>query len=107
MSIDSRRILDDAAAPHLASGRLVDGTMMGFACLRSGSTGGFVATAHRSTGDLVVELPRVRDADPTEAGIGAPFAPAGKVFSEWVAVSADHESSSGALLSEAMEFVDG
>ncbi len=52
----------------------------------------------RTTGDLVVELLRVRVAELIEAGIGAPFAPAGKVFSEWVAVSADHESSSGALL---------
>lgn len=107
MSVDTRRILDDAAAPHLANGRLVDGTMMGFACLRSGSSGGFVATAHRSTGDLVVKLPRRRVAELVEAGVGAPFAPAGKVFSEWVAVSADHEGSWDALLSEAMEFVDG
>lgn len=81
--------------------------MMGFACLRSGTTGGFVATAHRSTGDLVVKLPKARVAELIDEGVGASFAPAGKVFSEWVAVSADHEQRWDALVNEAIEFVDG
>ncbi len=81
--------------------------MMGFACLRSGASGGFVATAHRSTGDLVVKLPKPRVRELIDEGVGTPFAPAGKVFSEWVAVSASHQHSWDALLAEAMEFVDG
>ena len=107
MTEESRQVLDDAAQEYLASGRLVEGTMMGFACLRSGSTGGFVATAHRSTGELVVKLPKRRVRELIEAGVGAPFAPAGKVFSEWVAISTGHENEWESLLAEAIEFVDG
>ena len=48
------------ADEFIASGRVEEGTMMGHHCLRATLTGGFVATVDRSTGDLVVKLPRQR-----------------------------------------------
>ena len=79
--------------------------MMGHHCLRSTSGGGFVATVERSSGDLVTKLPRARVEELIESGIGAPFAPAGKVFREWVAVSAVHGDRWEELISESITFV--
>lgn len=60
--------------------------MMGHPCLRATSGGGFVATVERSSGNLVVKLPKDRVTDLIGSGEGLAFAPAGKVFSEWVAI---------------------
>ncbi len=79
--------------------------MMGHHCLRSTSSGGFVATVERSSGNLVTKLPRARVEELIESGIGAPFAPAGKVFREWVAVGADHGDRWEDLISESIAFV--
>ena len=51
----------ELAEPHLASGRLVEGTMMGHQCLRSASTNGFVATVARASGNVVAKLPAARN----------------------------------------------
>jgi len=42
-----------------------------------------------------------------EAGEGLAFAPAGKVFREWVALPTFDEDRWTALIEESMEFVDG
>lgn len=89
----------------IAEGRVEEGTMMGHHCLRSTQGGGFVATVERSSGDLVAKLPRARVAELIDSGIGAPFAPAGRVFREWVAVSADHVDRWEALVTESIDFV--
>lgn len=89
----------------IAEGKVEEGTMMGHHCLRSTSGGGFVATVERSSGDLVTKLPRARVEELIESGIGAPFAPAGKVFREWVAISADHDDRWEELISESIAFV--
>jgi hypothetical protein len=60
----------DAAAPLLGEGVLEEGTIMGGACVRSDG--------------IVVKLPRERVEALIESGAGASFAPAGKVFKEWV-----------------------
>ena len=39
----------EVAEPFLASGRLVEGTMMGHQCLRTAAGNGFVATVERSS----------------------------------------------------------
>ncbi len=96
----------DVAEPLLGSGQLVEGTMMGQQCLRS-AAGGFVATVERTTGALVVKLPKTRVAELVESGDGAAFAPAGKVFKEWVAVESFDETRWTDLIAESMEFVDG
>lgn len=97
----------ELAEPHLATGRLVEGTMMGHQCLRSGRTDGFVATVARRTGDTVVKLPRTRVAELIDAGVGRSFAPAGRVFREWVAISDIDDDTWAALLDESLAFVDG
>jgi len=96
----------DVAEPFLGSGRLVEGTMMGHQCLRS-ATGGFIATVEHETGALVVKLPKARVLELLASGDGSPFAPAGKVFSEWVAVPSFDETQWAALILESMEFVGG
>lgn len=94
------------ADDFIASGRLIEGTMMGTQCLRSASSDGFVATVERSTGNLVVKLPKNRVAELIAAGQGLSFAPATKVFKEWVAIPDFDESVWTALIEESMQFVD-
>jgi hypothetical protein len=97
----------DLAEPYLASGALVEGTMMGHQCLRTAGSNGFVATIERSTGNLVVKLPKARVTELVDAGEGAAFSPAGKVFKEWVELPAFDERRWTALLEESIDFVDG
>ncbi|MFW2384060.1 MAG: hypothetical protein ACN4GZ_20070 [Acidimicrobiales bacterium] len=96
----------DVAEPFLGRRDLVEGTMMGHQCLRTAG-GGFVATVERSSGSLVVKLPKARVAALIEAGEGQPFAPAGKVFSEWVAIPAFDEQQWTKHIEASMAFVDG
>ena len=56
--------------------------MMGYPCVRL--AGQFLASYDDKAGCLVVKLPRERVAELVETGTGDPFAPAGKVFREWV-----------------------
>ena len=97
----------DLAEPHLASGRLVEGAMMGQQCLRTARTNGFVATIERSTGNVVLKLPKERVAEMVDSGTGLSFAPGGKVFREWVAVPDIDEDTWSRLLEESIDFVDG
>lgn len=104
---DDHRRFWEVAEPYLATGALVEGTMMGHPCLRSGASDGFVATVERSSGNLVVKLPKGRVAALVESGDGLPFAPAKKVFREWVALPVFDERRWADLLEESMAFVDG
>jgi hypothetical protein len=96
----------DVAEPFLGRGDLVEGTMMGHQCLRTAG-GGFVATVERGSGSLVVKLPKARVAALIETGEGQPFAPAGKVFSEWVAIPTFDEQEWTAHIEASLAFVDG
>jgi hypothetical protein len=64
--------------------RVVEGTIMGSRCLRVGTE--FLAMVDYKGSGLIVKLPRSRVAELIEAGVGRPFAPAGKVFREWVSI---------------------
>lgn len=97
----------DVAEPYVASGALVEGTMMGHQCLRAAASNGFVATVERPTGNLVVKLPRERVAELIEAGHGLAFAPAKKVFKEWVALPTFDARRWSDLIEESIRFVDG
>lgn len=96
----------DVADDFIASGRLIEGTMMGTQCLRSASSDGFVATVERATGNLVVKLPKERVAELIADGDGLPFAPATRVFKEWVAIATFDEKVWTTLIEESMRFVD-
>ncbi len=77
-------------------------TMMGCPCLRLG--GRFLASYDDKAPSLVVKLPRERVAELIERGDGEPFAPAGKVFREWVSVPTIDPELWRVLLAEAVDF---
>ena len=56
---------------------------------------------------LVVKLPRERVAKLVENGEGDPFAPAGKVFREWVSIPTVGRELWQTLLAEATDFARG
>lgn len=72
-------LADELRADHP---ELVEGTIMNGRCLRLGSE--FLALVDRRSAGLVVKLPRERVAELIAADRGRPFAPAGRVFREWV-----------------------
>lgn len=80
-----------------------EGTLMGFPCLREG--GEFFGACDHRTGDLFAKLPADRVSELIETGRGEPFAPAGRVFKEWVLVCERDEARWLALLEEARAFV--
>jgi hypothetical protein len=87
----------------VAQGKAEIGTMMGHPCLRTG--GAFFATAGHSGQELIVKLPVDRVRELIAAGVGEPFAPAGRTFREWVAVPHDHRRRWADLVEEARLFV--
>ncbi|MEM9133908.1 MAG: hypothetical protein AAF962_02790 [Actinomycetota bacterium] len=96
----------DAAASLQADGVIEEGTIMGGPCVRTGG-GEFVGMPHHKGPGLVVKLPRARVQALIEEGSGQVFAPAGKVFSEWVLIEAYDEGVWESLLRESVAFVDG
>ena len=92
-----------AVAPLQAAGRLEEGTMFGFRCVRAGKA--FVAMPGHESEGMVVKLPAARVTELLASGKGAPVAPAGKVFKEWVEIAATEDW--GAYLDEALEFAGG
>lgn len=93
----------DVAQPLMAAGKAEEGELMRSRCIRVGKE--FLAMPEYRTGDLVVKLPRGRVDELIEAGQGLAFAPAKKVFREWVQVPERDEALWTALLDEGYEFV--
>jgi len=93
----------DLVQPRIEAGDLEEGTIMGRRCVRS--EGAFVAMAHSRTGALVVRLAPERVSALVRSGEGEPFAPAGRVFREWVMVPREDEALWTGLLDEALEEV--
>jgi hypothetical protein len=83
--------------------RVDEGTIMGGRCVRVGPE--FLALVGFKECGLVVKLPRERVADLIDEGVGQPFAPAGKVFREWVAIPIADRTRWLALLREGVGFV--
>jgi hypothetical protein len=83
--------------------RVEEGTIMGGRCARVG--GEFLALVDFKGSGLVVKLPRARVDELIESGVGEPFAPAGKVFREWVSVPRRDRRRWRALLREGIAFV--
>lgn len=83
--------------------RVEEGTIMGGRCARV--AGEFLGLVDFHGSGLVVKLPRERVQELIEQGVGRPFAPAGKVFKEWVSVPARDRRRWRALLREGVAFV--
>jgi hypothetical protein len=83
--------------------RIIEGTIMNGRCLRVGKE--FLALVDYKGSGLVVKLPRARVAELIESGVGQPFAPAGRVFKEWVSVPKPDRRRWLGLLREAIAFV--
>ena len=73
-----------AAELSAEDARVVEGTIMNGRCLRVGKE--FLALVDYAGSGLVVKLPAARVAALIGAGEGRAFAPAGRVFREWVSV---------------------
>ena len=85
--------------------RIIEGTIMGGRCLRVGKE--FLALVNHKGSGLVVKLPKARVAQLIEQGKGEAFAPAGRVFKEWVSVPKPDRRRWRSLLLEGVEFVAG
>ncbi len=94
----------DVANPLIADGVIEEGTIMGGLCVRI--NGEFVGMPHHKGDGIVVKLPRVRVADLIAEGTGKSFAPAGKVFKEWVLVETFDQTQWESLLKESVAFVN-
>lgn len=92
-----------AAELQATDPRVVEGHIMRCRCLRVGAE--FLALVDYKGSGLVVKLPKARVDDLIGAGVGRPFAPASKVFGQWVAVPEIDRGLWMALLCEGVEFV--
>ena len=99
---EARDLYDELTDDLLYNPAVGRATMMGYPCVRL--AGKFLASYDDKARCLVVKLPRERVAGLVESGRGDPFAPAGRVFREWVAIPAVDRDLWQQLLAEAVEF---
>lgn len=92
-----------AAELQAEDARVTEGTIMNGRCLRVGRE--FLALVDYKGSGLVVKLPKARVAALIDEGVGQPFAPAGRVFKEWVSVPQPDRRRWRALLAEGVAFV--
>jgi 3-methyladenine DNA glycosylase AlkC len=83
--------------------RVVEGTIMNGRCLRIGKE--FLALVDYKGSGLVVKLPKGRVAELIDEGKGEAFAPAGKVFKEWLSVPKPDQRRWRALMREGIAHV--
>jgi len=88
---------------QLEDPRVEEGTIMNGRCARV--AGEFLGLVDFKGSGLVVKLPRARVDELIEQGVGRPFAPAKKVFREWVSVPTRDRRRWRALLREGIAFV--
>ena len=100
---DSELFWDLIDELQLEDQRVEEGTIMGGRCARV--DGEFLALVEFKGSGMVVKLPAARVVELIDEGVGAPFAPAGRVFKEWVAVGRAHGERWPALLREGVDFV--
>jgi hypothetical protein len=99
---EARELYDELTDDLLYDPAVGRATMMGYPCVRL--AGKFLASFDDKAHQLVVKLPRERVAGLVRSGAGEPFAPAGKVFREWVSIPAIDRQLWQRLLAEAVEF---
>lgn len=83
--------------------RVTHSTMMGLPCLRW--NGAFFACLDSRTGDLVIKLSKARVDELIAAREARPFAPAGRPFKQWAAISVARQHVWPGMLTEAHRFV--
>lgn len=88
---------------QLQDQRVEEGTIMGGRCVRV--AGEFLGLVDYKGSGMVVKLPKQRVAELIDQGVGQPFAPATKVFKEWVSVPKRDRRRWRALLAESIAFV--
>ena len=93
----------DLASPLLSSGIVTEGSLMGFPCLHM--DGEFFASCDHRTGELIVKLSKERVQELIASGVGQPFSPAGRVFTQWALVPDRDEEAWVDLMEEARSFV--
>ena|SRR6188472_1997841 len=98
----ARDLYDELTDDLLYDPAIGRATMMGYPCVRL--AGRFLASYDDKAGQLVVKLRRERVAELVETGQGDRFAPAGKVFREWVAIPTLDRSLWETVLAEAVDF---
>jgi hypothetical protein len=91
----------DLVEPMYADPAVQRSTMMGRPCVRL--DGRFFASLDRRTGALLVKLPAARVGELIADGVGEPFAPAGRVFRQWVAIGKPDRERWQRLLTEARD----
>lgn len=79
---------------------LAEGKIMSSRCLRL--DGDFLAMITRKSQRLVIKLDQARVTELIDTGKGLPFAPAKKVFKEWVEIKSSNEKVWKTLLLEAI-----
>jgi len=92
-----------AAELRAADPRIVESTIMNGRCLRVDKE--FLALVDYKGSGLVVKLPKPRVIELIRTGVGKPFAPAGRVFKEWLSVPQPDRQRWLALLEEGIAFV--
>ncbi|GID27867.1 DUF2461 family protein [Paractinoplanes brasiliensis] len=105
MPIDGEQLFWELVEPLYADPAVQRSTMMGLPCVRL--NGRFFASLDRRTAALLVKLPADRVAQLITAGDGEAFAPAGRVFREWVAMPQPDRDRWRGLLAEARDHAAG
>ena len=100
---NEQRFWDLIGSLQLENPRVEEGTIMGGRCVRV--AGEFLALVDFKGSGLVVKLPRDRVDQLIAQGVGCPFAPAGKVFREWVSIPKFDSRQWHGLLREGTDFV--
>lgn len=99
---DARDLYDELTDDLLYDPAIGRATMMGYPCVRL--AGRFLASYDDKARCLVVKLPRERVTELVTNGDGDSFAPAGKVFREWVSIPAVDRELWQTLLTDAVDF---
>ncbi|MFI0409140.1 hypothetical protein [Actinomadura sp. 3N508] len=92
----------DLVEPTLTDPAVIRSTMMSLPCVRH--RGRFFAALNTRNQTVLVKLPREQVARLIAEGVGEPFAPAGRIFREWVALPAPDQRLWQRLLDEARAF---
>lgn len=103
-ALDPQKLFWELAAEIGATEpRLVEGTIMNSRCLRVDDE--FLALVDYKGSGLVVKLPKTRVAELIDSGVGQPFGPGGRAFSEWVSIPKVGRQRWRSLLREGIAFV--